>query len=85
MFNFLSDCGGKAYAIVVAVKLSVVAGNEVGPQDPDGTCRGRHIQAPECDGADVPLYLWLLLTRRTVLIWLATTALTFTKVKEIFR
>lgn len=62
MFNLLSDRSSEAYAIIATVKLCVVASNEVGPQDPDGACRGRHIQAPEGDGADVSLYLWLLWT-----------------------
>lgn len=62
MFNLLSDCSSEANAIIATIKLCVVASNEIGPQDPDGTCRGRHIQAPEGDGADIPLYLWLLQT-----------------------
>lgn len=60
MFNFPSDCCSKPYPIIAAVKLCVVAGNEVGSQNPDGTCRWRHIQAPKGDGADIPFDLWLL-------------------------
>lgn len=57
MFNFLSDCCSKSYSIIAAVKLCVVTGNEVGSQNPDGTCRWRYIQAPEGDDADIPFDL----------------------------
>ena len=56
----LSDCCGKPYPIIATVKLCVVAGDEVGSQNPDGSCRWWHIQTPEGDGADVPFNLWLL-------------------------
>lgn len=61
----LSDCCGKAYPVVATVKLCVVASNEVCSQNPDGACRGRHIQAPEGDGAHIPFKLGLLETHRT--------------------
>lgn len=67
MFNFLSDCCSKSYSIIAAVKLCVVTGNEVGSQNPDGTCRWRYIQAPEGDDADIPFDLWLLEPQRQVI------------------
>lgn len=63
MNNFLSDCCSKPYTIIATVKLCVVAGNEGSSQNPDRTCRGWHIQAPECDDADISLDLWLLHTK----------------------
>lgn len=63
--DFLSDRCSKPYPIIATVKLCVVASNEVGSQNPDGTCRGRHIQAPEGDGADIPFDLWLLEPQRS--------------------
>lgn len=60
LFHFMSDCCCKSYSIIAAVKLCVVAGNEVGSKYPDRTCRWRHIQAPESDNADVPFDLRLL-------------------------
>lgn len=63
MNNFLSDCCGKPYTIIATVKLCVVAGNECSSQNPEGTCRGWHIQAPEGDEADISLNLWLLDTK----------------------
>lgn len=52
-----SDCRSKPYSVIVTVKLCVVAGNEVGSQNPDGTGRGGHIQTPEGDSADIPFNL----------------------------
>lgn len=69
MFNFLSDCCSKSYSIIAAVKLCVVTGNEVGSQNPDGTCRWRYIQAPEGDDADIPFDLWLLEPQRKVIFY----------------
>ena len=60
----MSDSIGKAYAVIVAVKLSVITGDEVGSQYPEGPSRGRNIQALEGDGADV-LSKWGLLTIKT--------------------
>lgn len=72
--NFLSDCCSEPNAVVATVKLCVIAGNEVGSQDPDGSCRGRHIQAPERDCADISVKLGLLGKHRKclvkVLIWI---------------
>lgn len=56
----MSDCCGEANAIIVAVKLCVVASDEVGSQNPDGTQGGRDIQTSEGHDADVSLDLWLL-------------------------
>lgn len=55
-----SDCCGESDAIIAAVKLRVVAGDEVGSQNPEGTHRGRNIQTSEGHHADVSLNLWLL-------------------------
>lgn len=66
-FSFLSDCCGKAYSIIATVKLCIVAGDEVGSQNPDGTCRWWHIQAPEGDSADIPFHLWLLEPQMNIL------------------
>lgn len=60
MNNLVSDCCGKSNAIIVAVKLSVVAGNEIGSQNPDGTHGGRDVQTSEGNDADVSLDLRLL-------------------------
>ena len=60
----MSDSIGKAYAVIVAVKLSVITGDEVGSQYPDGPSRGRNIQALEGDSADI-LSKWGLLTTKT--------------------
>lgn len=60
MFRFLSDCCCETYSIIAAVKLCVVAGNEVGSQNPDWTCRWWHIQAPEGDDAHISFNLRLL-------------------------
>lgn len=57
MTNFLSDCFCKSYTIIATVKLCVVASNEGSSQNPDRTCRGWHIQAPEGDDADISLNL----------------------------
>lgn len=58
--NSVSDCCGESDAIVAAVKLRVVAGDEVGSQNPDGTHGGRNIQTSEGNDADISLNLWLL-------------------------
>lgn len=55
-----SDCCGKADTIVAAVKLRVVARDEVGSQNPEGTHGGRNVQTSEGNDADVSLELWLL-------------------------
>lgn len=60
MNNSVSDCCGESNAIIVAVKLSVVAGNEIGSQNPDGTHGGRDVQTSEGNDADIPLNLRLL-------------------------
>lgn len=60
MNNSVSDCCGESDAIIVAVKLSVVAGNEIGSQNPDGTHGGRDVQTSEGNDADVSLDLRLL-------------------------
>lgn len=58
--NSVSDCCGESDAIIPAVELRVVAGDEVGTQNPDGTHGGRNIQTSEGNDADVSLNLWLL-------------------------
>lgn len=58
--NSVSDCCGKSDAIIAAVKLCVVAGDEVSSQNPNGTHGGRNVQTSEGNDADVSLDLWLL-------------------------
>lgn len=60
MNNSSSDCCGESNAIIMAVKLSVVAGNEIGSQNPDGTHGGWDVQTSEGNDADVSLNLRLL-------------------------
>jgi hypothetical protein len=60
--RLLSDCCGEAYAVVATVKLCVVAGDEVGSQDPDRASRRRHIQTPKGHTTDVLSKLRLLQT-----------------------
>lgn len=52
-----SNCCGKSDAIIAAVKLRVVAGDEVGSQNPEGTYWGRNVQTSEGYDADVSLNL----------------------------
>lgn len=60
MNNSVSDCCGKSDAIIAAVKLCVVAGDEVGSQNPDGAHGGRNVQTAEGNDADVSFDLRLL-------------------------
>lgn len=55
-----SHCFSEAYPIIAPIKLSVVAGDEICPQDPERPSGGRDIQAFEGDNADVCSKLWLL-------------------------
>lgn len=68
MINFLSDCCSKSYPIIVTVKLSVVASNEVGSQNPNRTCWGWDIQSTKGDNADIPFDLRLLETQNSCFI-----------------
>lgn len=56
----VSDGCGESNAIIAAVELCVVAGDEVGSQNPDGAHGGRDVQTPESNDADISLDLWLL-------------------------